>query len=119
MSSNLPIYDMLYNEFVDISDDLTTKQKDEFLKKVKLLDSNGHELIYAIIRVYQLENSEDKNTYTIPFHGKFIKNDLKFDLNDLPNKLKRMIYKFTDMHIKSMKEKSDADEEVTNNTDDE
>lgn len=107
MSSNLPLYEMLYNEFIDISDDLSTKQKDDFIKKIKTIDSNGHELIYAIIRVYQLENSEDKNTYTIPFHGKYIKNDLKFDLNDLPNKLKHMIYKFTDMHIKTMKEKTD------------
>jgi len=100
MSSNFPLYDRLYNEITD-EEDLTIKQKDEFIKIVKNIDSDGQELLYALIRVYQLENSEDKSTFKIPYGGKYIKNDIKFDFNDFPIKLKHMLYKFVQIHIKS------------------
>jgi len=100
MSSNFPLYDRLYNEIKD-DEDLTAKQKEEFVKITKNIDSDGQELIYALIRVYQLENSEDKSTFKIPYGGKYVKNDIKFDFNELPIKLKHMLYKFVQIHIKS------------------
>ena len=100
--SNFPLYDNLITE--KSSDDLTPKQKDEFVKITKNLDANGYELIYALIRTYQLENSEDKSTFKIPYGGKFVKNDIKFDLNDLPNELKNMLYKFVLIHEKTINE---------------
>lgn len=100
MSSNFPLYDRLYNEISD-DEDLTAKQKEEFVKITKNIDSDGQELIYALIRVYQLENSDDKSTFKIPYGGKYVKNDIKFDFNDLPVKLKHMLYKFVQIHIKS------------------
>jgi len=91
--SNFPLYDNLINE-IKTEEDLTTKQKDEFIKLVANIDENASELIYALIRVYQLENSENKNTFTLPFNGTFINDTIKFDLNELPNKLKQVLYKF-------------------------
>jgi hypothetical protein len=91
--SNFPLYDNLINE-IKTEEDLTTKQKDEFIKLVDNIDENASELIYALIRVYQLENSENKNTFTLPFNGTFINESIKFDLNELPNKLKQILYKF-------------------------
>lgn len=91
--SNFPLYDNIINE-VKTEEDLTTKQKDEFIKLVENVDENASELIYALIRVYQLENSENKNTFTLPYNGTFVNDIIKFDLNELPNKLKQILYKF-------------------------
>jgi len=102
--SNFPLYDNLNKNLP--SEELTTKQKDKFMKYVKDIDINGSELIYALIRVYQLENSEDKSTFKLPYGGKFIKYDMKFDFNELPNELKHILFKFIQIHIKTMKEEN-------------
>lgn len=102
--SNFPLYDTLCTDVCNI--DLTTKQKDEFMKLVKNIDPVGAERIYVSIRMFQLENSEDKSTFKIPYGGKFVKNDLKFDFNDLPNELKQILYKFVKIHCKTMEEES-------------
>jgi len=100
--SNFPLYDNLSTDIATI--DLTTKEKDEFMKIVKTIDTDGYELIYALIRIYQLENSEDKSTFKLPYGGKFLKNDIKFDLNELPNTLKQILYKFVLSHKKKLEE---------------
>ena len=100
--SNFPLYDTLSNDIIDNPEDLSTKEKDDFLKMVKKIDSNGYEIIYVLIRVYQLENTEDKSTFKLPFGGKFIKEDIKFDFDELPNKLKHILYKFINMHNKTL-----------------
>lgn len=98
--SNFPLYDNLMTE-VQSFEDLNNKQKDEFMKLVGDIDDNTSELIYALIRVYQLENSDNKNTFTLPYDGKFIDNDVKFDLNELPNQLKQILYKFLILYDKN------------------
>ena len=100
--SNFPLYDDLLKK--STNDELTTKQKDEFMKIVKNIDSNGAELIYALIRTYQLENNEDKSTFKLPYGGKFVKDDMKFDFNELPNELKNILYQFVLIHLKTSEE---------------
>jgi hypothetical protein len=100
--SNFPLYDSLSSDVSKF--DLTTKQKDEFMKLVKNIDNEGTERIYVLIRMFQLENAEDKSTFKIPYGGKFIKTDLKFDLNDFPNELKNILYKFIKIHSSTMEE---------------
>lgn len=95
--SNFPLYDNLITEVTSF-EDLSNKQKEQFMKMVVDIDDNSSELIYALIRVYQLENSENKNIFTLPYDGKFIEGDLKFDLNELPNQLKQMLYKFLTLY---------------------
>ena len=102
--SNFPLYDNLLKDLP--LEEMTTKQKDKFMKLVKDIDVNGSELIYALIRVYQLENSEDKSTFKLPYGGKFIKYDMNFDFSELPNQLKHMLLKFIQIHIKTMKEEN-------------
>ena len=102
--SNFPLYD---NLFVDLpTEEMTVKHKDKFVKLIKEIDQNGSELIYALIRVYQLENSDDKSTFKLPYGGKFDKTDMKFDFNDLPNELKHILFKFIQIHTKTMKEEN-------------
>ena len=108
--SNLPLYEILFKE--TLNEDLTNKQKDEFMRLIKNIDQNGFEIVYALIRIFQLENNDDKSTFKIPYGGKFIKDDLNFNLNDLPLQLKQILYKFLLLHIKTMKEElSSSDEE--------
>ena len=102
--SNFPLYDTLNVDIPTI--DLTNKQKDAFLRNVKLLDVDGMERLYVIIRIHQLENSEDKSSYIIPYKGKFVKSDLKFDLDELPTDLKHILFKFVTIHRKTMEENS-------------
>jgi len=102
--SNFPLYDNLIKDLP--IEEMTVKQKDKFMKLVKDIDVNGSELIYALIRVYQLENSDDKSTFKLPYGGKFIKYDMKFDFNELPNELKHILFKFIQIHIKTMKEEN-------------
>lgn len=112
--SGLPIYDQLYNDTQTNNNiDLTTKQKDEFMKLLKTLDQNGSELIYALVRFYQLENCEDKSTFILPYDGKYLELDKKaikhgvkyqfqFDLDCFPFHLKQMLYKFIKLHHQSL-----------------
>ena len=102
--SNFPLYDNLIKDISN--EEMTVKQKDKFMKLIKDLDELGSELIYALIRVYQLENCEDKSTFKLPYGGKFVKHDMKFDLNELPNELKHLIFKFLQIHTKKIKEEN-------------
>jgi hypothetical protein len=105
--SSFPIYDTLSENASQ--KDLNAKQKDEFMDKIKTLDQQGYELVYALIRAFQMENNDDKTTFKLPYKGKIIKTEtgeprLDFDLEKLPNKLKQILYKFVNIHIKSMLE---------------
>ena len=107
--SNLPLYEILFKE--TSNEDLTTKEKDEFMKIIKNIDQKGFEIVYALIRIFQLENNEDKSTFKIPYGGKFVKDDLNFNLNDLPLQLKQILYKFLLLHIKTMKDEISSEDE--------
>ena len=106
---NLPLYDTLIKDLPE--EEITIKQKDKFMKLIKDIDEYGSELIYVLIRLYQLENSDDKSTFKLPYGGKFVKDDLNFNLNDLPLQLKQILYKFLLLHIKTMKEEISSEDE--------
>ena len=98
--SNFP----LYNNFSKgiSKKDLTASQKGDFIKKIKTVDIFGSELLYALIKVYQLEH--DKNTIKLPYEGKRMKISMKFDLELFPKELKQILYKFLLSHVKKMQE---------------
>jgi hypothetical protein len=100
--SHFPLYDNLLDDIDDT--DLTVSQKNKFIRNVKKIDKNGHELIYALIRMYQLENNEENISFMIPFKGTYVDNNICFDLDILPLKLKQMLFKFINIHISKMKE---------------
>ena len=95
---SFPLYDTLYRETEN--KDLTKDQKEELILKIKNIDSKGIELIYAIIRKYQLQNDNSSmSSFTLPYKAIQQKTGVKFDLEMFPNKLKQMIYKFINIHI--------------------
>ena len=102
--SNFPLYDSLCHDLP--TEELTAKEKDEFMKLIKKVDQLGYELIYALIRVYQFENTDERNSCTLPFGGKYIENnDITFHLDDIPLALRHILLKFLRLHINTMKEK--------------
>ena len=99
--SKFPLYDNLSKDIAN--KDLSPSQKRSFIRKIKQIDDNGCELVYVLIRMYQIEN--DTNTsFTVPYNGIFSKNDISFDLDQFPNKLKQLLYKFLKVHINKMNE---------------
>jgi hypothetical protein len=101
--SKFPLYDSLYKDAEET--DLTASQKKSFITKVQTIDSDGYELLYALIRFYQVEVDGVNTKFDIPYSGKYVnKNDIEFDLTALPNKLKRILYKFIQVHIKKLDE---------------
>lgn len=114
MNTNFPLYDNLYQNIQ--SKDLTVKQKNDFMEKIKNINDIGSELIYALIRVYQMENNNEDNSIILPYDGKFIDNDMIFDLNLLPNKLKQILYKFVKLHTRTMNEENALSETRNDNS---
>jgi hypothetical protein len=51
-----------------------------------------------------MEHSKDTSIFGLPYEGKYVKNDMKFDFNKLPFKLKHILYRFLNIHLKSIKE---------------
>jgi hypothetical protein len=100
--SKFPLYDSLSKDLLD--KDLTLPQKRVFIKRISKIDSNGHDLVYALIRMYQVENNEENISFTLPYNGTFIDSDINFDLDKFPLNLKQIIYKFLGVHIEKMKE---------------
>ena len=103
MQLNLPIYDNIQS--------ILTKQEEEIpitdeIKSTLINNINEytctHELLFAIIRYYQLSNSN--NISTLPFYCKYLKTKkgYKFDIANLPDKLIRIMVEFYNLHIKSI-----------------
>ena len=101
---NFPLYDNIIKEINDyeIKEDFTVEEKKILLKKIKKLDQNGFNLLYVLIKVFHINNTEDNNVSSIPYEGNIVKNNIKFDFDKLPIKLKFIIDRFIQLHIKSL-----------------
>lgn len=102
---NFPLYDTLICDLP--SKDLTLKQKKDFLTKIETIDLQGAELVYTLIRAYQIYDLNDNPTVSLPFEGKMLNenSDLEFNISKFPIKLRQLLYKFLHVHFKAMKEK--------------
>jgi hypothetical protein len=104
--SGFPLYDNLIQKLS--KKDLTVKEKEQFIKNIEEIDSNGRELIYALIMIYHSQNDEIK--VKIPYNGINIQTNIKslnnitWNYMDFPIKLRNLLYKFICLHIKTFKE---------------
>lgn len=101
--NNFPLYTNLSSGISD--KDLTAKQKDDFIKKITVMDKEGHELIYALIKVFFLEH-ESSSPFNALYGAKNIDSNIVFNIADLPLKLRQILHKFAKIHVKKMKEDS-------------
>jgi len=95
MTTSFPLYNSLSANLTH--KDLTTLEKREFIQKINEIDEEGIELVYALIRFYQMENCEDTNL-SLPFEGFVENNDIVFNLENFPKKLKKILFRFVSMH---------------------
>lgn len=102
--SKFPLYDNLSKDISNTK--LNTTQKKSFIKRVEKIDKSGYELVYALIKMYQMENNEGSTSFTLPYNGKYINNEMNFDLDEIPGKLQQILYKFLSAHLSKMKEES-------------
>lgn len=100
--SKFPLYENLSKNIS--KKDLTITQKRTFIKRFEKIDHSGHELVYALIRTYQIENNEDNISFTLPYNGKYVGTNINFDLDEFPNTLKQILFNFLQIHLEKMKE---------------
>ena len=105
--SYFPLYDNLVQELP--TKDLTLKQKDEFSKNILKIDTNGMELIYALIHFYFIRNESATEIVDLPYAGTKIENehnnyDITWEIGNFPIKLRQLLYKFVSMHLKTITE---------------
>ena len=108
--SQFPLYDSLSKNI--LQSDLTSAQKRTFIKRIGKIDKNGHDLVYALIRMFQVENSDEDIGFTLPYNGTHVNKDITFDLDKLPNTLKQILFKFLGVHLDKMKEERSIEKQT-------
>lgn len=104
---SFPLYTMLMTNIP--KKDLTIPQKNDFISKIKTLDQEGYEHVYTLIKCYFANHIEDVNNVSIPYSGKVHSDRIDFNLLDLPNELRQLLYKFILTHVAKMKEEKDRE----------
>lgn len=99
--SLFPLFDQIYRETHD--KDLSTSQKKTFISKMKKIDNEGMQLLFALISVYQ-EKTDISNRIPIPYGGQKIGGDkvvdIEYNMDTIPNHLRQILHKFVLLHIK-------------------
>ncbi len=101
MSLQFPLYTTLLANLP--KKDLSVVQKNDFIRKVSTMDSEAHDLIYALIKCYFLEH-DTTDTFAIPYDGQLAKDRIEFSLMDFPVELRQLLYKFVTIHGKKVDE---------------
>ena len=98
-----PLYNNLESEIDESFDtiDLTTRQKTKLLKAITEMDTQGAELVYALIKVYYLKHTQNTD-FDLPYNGKYENDCVYFNINDIPFRLKHILLSFINLHLKSM-----------------
>jgi len=98
---NFPLYDNLVS---NLPSDIIIEDVDKQSLIININEHiDTHELVFAIIRCYQINNSNNINKE--PFYSRYLKtkNGYKFDINNIPDKLIQMLIDFYIIHNKSKK----------------
>ena len=95
---SLPIYETILNNIDD--KDITHEDKLTLAENINN-NKDTHELVFVIIRYYQIKNSS--NITNLPYSSKYLKtkNGYKFDIDFLPTKLIKILSKFFEIHNNS------------------
>jgi hypothetical protein len=97
MTTKFPLFDSLNNMVSSENEVLTHQVQIDISQKIKKFEKNTQELVYALIKAYQITNP-DTTQNTIPFEGKKLKSGLKFDMTKFPCKLQNILSKFVELH---------------------
>jgi hypothetical protein len=92
-----PLYNSICSNLPEELEKISLVDVGRILEDVKSFDDNGHELIYTLIKVYHINNTEGSNL-EYPYGSKLFKTGIRFDFNQLPLKLQHVIFNFVEMH---------------------
>jgi hypothetical protein len=88
---NFPLYESLKSdEFKELTDD----EKDALIDKIKVMNDDKQEIVYALMKAYYIEEQETISN-ELPYNGKELKNRIKFDLDQIPSKLQYILKCFS------------------------
>ena len=96
MTNNFPLFNSI-NNIISSEKELNDQEKITLSLKIKTYDKHTQELVYALIKCYQINNSDNEN-YLLPYNGKKLKSGLKFNMSNFPNRLQNILWKFSEMH---------------------
>ena len=94
---NFPLYTIINDKLTEDLKPLTKGEKEKMISKIKQLDDNQHEHIYALIKVHHLEN---ENEFKLPYGMKNLKLGIRVDIDTIPIKLQYIIKEFLVMNQK-------------------
>jgi hypothetical protein len=102
--TNFPLYKILHDEVKKHEEEPTTKDKELFIKFIESKDDELNEIVYTIIRLYDLKNKKKSSStlYNIPYNGKNVEsknhyhsdNNYTFDFDSFPSYLQKMLIHF-------------------------
>lgn len=98
-----PLFAHLKNEIPNDSTSLSVSRRIELVEKIKDLNDQGCSLVYALIRYYQLYET-DENAVEVPFGMKKTKHGYRFCIEDIPPLLQNLIARFVEVHLKTQQE---------------
>ena len=101
--SVFPLFDTIYQETESIQAPLQYEEKMELCNKIKDLDQEGYDLVYAIIRSFYL-SMENGHYDFVPYSPKINKTGYKFDTTFFPPRLLIMIRHFVNLHVNKLEE---------------
>ena len=87
--ANFPLYTSL--KMIKNTTEIDGKK---FIKMFKKIDQKSHELIYALIRSFQMEKNIDVLNAALPFEGRQLKSGHRFNFDKLPLQLQHILYEF-------------------------
>jgi hypothetical protein len=110
-----PVYDFLLRQINNKDELLREEEIGTLRQKISSLDKLGRDMIYVIIRIHSLRNTNSK-ILEIPYGGTKVNtkldgndmiSDVNFDIRNFPPVLCRMLLLFSDLHHKKMSEAAD------------
>jgi len=105
MQNSLPVYDNIVNKISSNQTfDIGIDDKKDLIRNLEE-NIDTHELIFVIIRIYQIKNSN--NVSSLPYQSKYLKTKkgYKFDIDNLPSKLVYILIEFYKLHNNSKNDK--------------
>lgn len=94
---SFPLYSVLLGKSSE--EPLTAEEKAFVVDRITQMSDKNHENIFTIIRVYGLKHKDDNpQIFELPYGSQKIGSSIKFNLEELPFRLQRMIHEYTSIH---------------------
>ena len=98
--TSLPVYNNIINKLPNEINNINLEDKRNLVENINN-NKDTHEILFTIIRLYQINNSN--NVSSSPYQSKWLKtkNGYKFDIDNIPNKLLYILIEFYKLHNSS------------------